>query len=357
MTVLKKVTDKLRGALNVILNRVLREFHTLVCDHSLRMVFQKEMEDWEPDIVHAHDGIALPVAAKVAETCNAKLVFDSHELETHRNPPLPRLRKWQVRRLERTYLPKADAVFTVGDEIAAYLAREYGIAKPVVLYNSPPKHPLPVAERWQTIDRNDLRSELYIPSKSFLVVHTGNVTFHRGIEHAVVGLSKAADVPEFKERYPNGVHLALVGNRVPAVVARVKNLIKKYDNKITIHYVDPVSPDRVVQYIKSANASILPAIPLVLSYEFSMPNKLFESILANLPIIASDVIEVKKIISEHNLGVTYEADNTDRLAEAFLEFSLNIEGFQRTEEKHLSLISSFSWEKQGAKMLDVYAEL
>lgn len=332
-------------------------FHTVFCDLSLRMVFQKEMIDWSPDIVHSHDGISLPLATKVAEACNAKLVFDSHELETHRNPPLPWLRKRQVVHLEKRYLPKADVIFTVGNKIADYLEKTYKISRPIVLFNSPRKNFWPVLGRQMTYDRIDIRSELMIRDGAFLIVHTGNVTFNRGLEQAVVGLSKAADNGEFKTRYPRGIHLAMIGNRVPAVVSRLEALHKKYGGNITLHFVPPIAPNSVVEYIKTAHACISPGIPLVLSYEFGMPNKLFEAILAGRPIVAADLIEKKKLIAENQLGVSYQADNTDELAVAFLEVALNYEAYVRDPERQEALVNKFCWEAQEKKLLEAYDSL
>ncbi len=332
-------------------------FHTVFCDLSLRMVFREEMAAWKPDVVHAHDGISLPLASKVADDCGARLVFDSHELETHRNPPLSRIRRWQVQHLERKYLPKADAIFTVGQKIAGFLSSAYRIKTPVVLYNSPRVLPNPVANRWDTPDRTNLREELLIRSNGFLLVHTGNVTFNRGIEQAVIGLSKAVSDPAFKDAYPGRVHLALVGNRVPQVVARVEQLHRRYGACIDIHFVEPVAANRIVEYISTADASISAGVPLVLSYEFGMPNKLFEALMAGLPLIASDLVEMKRFIAENELGISYQADDTDKLAEAFTELAFNIDRYQVSESRLDSLREQFCWEAQETKLLQTYERI
>ncbi|MEM7470534.1 MAG: glycosyltransferase family 4 protein [Pseudomonadota bacterium] len=355
------LTSKLQRLGNKTLNSRFKKlslmFHTVFCDLSLRIVFQDEIAAWNPDIVHAHDGIALPLAAKVAQKCDAKLVFDSHELETHRNPPLPWLRKMQVIHLEKTYLPKADIVVTVGHKIAEYLEKTYRIRRPLVLYNSPRKTPLPIPERLKTHDRTDLRDELMVPPNAFLIVHTGNVTFNRGIEQSVIGLSKAAEDPQFRKAYKGGIHFAMVGNTVPAVVKRIEALHLKYGEAISLHFVPPIAPNQIIDYIKTADASISPGIPLVLSYEFGMPNKLFEAILAGLPIVAADLVEKKKLVAEYGLGMSYQADDTDRLAEAFLEVSLNYEIYERGANRQAELNELFSWEAQEQKLIEAYSAL
>ena len=357
MRFLKKVHRLGHATAESRMKRIALMFHTLFCDLSLRMVFRAEMTAWRPDVVHAHDGIALPLASKVADDCGARLVFDSHELETHRNPPLSRIRRWQVQHLERKYLPKADAVFTVGQKIAGFLSSAYKIKQPVVLYNSPRVSPRPMSQRWDTPDRSNLREELLIRRNGFLLVHTGNVTFNRGIEQAVIGLSKAVSNPAFKDAYPGGVHLALVGKRVPQVVARIEQLHQRYGACIQLHFVEPVAANRVVDYISTADASISAGVPLVLSYEFGMPNKLFEALMAGLPLIASDLVEMKRFIAENRLGVSYQADDTDKLAEAFTELAFNMERYRIPADRLDTLRQRFCWEAQEAKLLNTYSEL
>ncbi|MCK4713003.1 MAG: glycosyltransferase family 4 protein [Marinosulfonomonas sp.] len=357
MSLVQKARKRASLWVGMRIKKLALTFHTYFCTKSLEMVFYEEMAEWQPDIVHSHDGITLPVAAKVAEKCGAQLVFDSHELESHRNPPLSWVRKRQVIALEKKYLPKADVVFTVGHEIADYLSGTYKIKKPTVLYNSPHKNPTPIPERWDTFDRDDIRNELRLNNKSFLLVHTGNVTFNRGIEQAIVALAKMERNIEVVQKYPLGVHLALVGNRVPAVVNRINSLIKKYNVQSRIHYIDPVAPNSIVKYIGTADACLIPVIPLVLSYEFAMPNKLFEGVLAGLPIIASDLCELKRFVADNQLGVLYQADNTDKMAEALKEIILGAQKYRRTGKRHAELVTKFSWEAQEKLLLKEYRNL
>lgn len=357
MGLLSKIQRLGYAATNSRLKKYTLLFHTVSCDLSLRMVFQEEMTAWQPDIVHAHDGISLPLAAKVAEACNAKLVFDSHELETHRNPPLPWVRKMQVVHLERKYLPKANAIFTVGRKISRYLEKTYKIAPPTVLYNSPRKEPHPIPDRQMTLDRSDIRDEIQVRAGEFLLVHTGNVTYNRGLEQAVIGLSKAAIDPKFRSKWPRGIHFAMIGNRVPAVVNRINKLHEKYGERIKISFLDPIAPNKIVEYIRTADACISPGIPLVLSYEFGMPNKLFEAILSGRPIIASDLVEQKETIEGHRLGLCYQADDTDALSQAFIELAVNYTSYIHSPTRHRELVDLFCWEAQEVKLLEVYAKL
>ena len=50
-----------------------------------------------------------------------------------------------------------------------------------------------------------------------------------------------------------------------------------------------------------------------------MPNKLFESIAAEVPIICSNTISAPRFVAEHNLGLVYLASNHFDLARVINE--------------------------------------
>ncbi len=70
-----------------------------------RRAFEAKITAWSPHIVHAHDGLSLPLLVHAAGHSNAVSVFDSHELEAHRNHPLIWAMRRRISALERRYLP------------------------------------------------------------------------------------------------------------------------------------------------------------------------------------------------------------------------------------------------------------
>ena len=45
--------------------------------------------------------------------------------------------------------------------------------------------------------------------------------------------------------------------------------------------------------------------PICLSYEYALPNKLFESIQAGIPIVGSNLIEIKNIVEGLDVGFCF----------------------------------------------------
>lgn len=342
---------------NIAIRRLLMIGHTFFIYRTYDSVFGKHIDAWKPDIIHSHDGVTLPAAAHAAKRTGAKLIFDSHELEVHRSPPLPYLRRIKVERMERKYLPQTDRVITVTNRAADYLAHEYGIDRPTVLFNAPPANPTAMPNKWEVYDRDDVRGDLNLHPEDFLFVYTGNITLNRGLELAVIALSRIQNFNDPNKRFKSKFHLAAVGEVKGDQDKAIMSLAETYGLQGRVHLLKPVAPHRVAKYISTANASIIPILPVTLSYEFAMPNKLFEATLSGNPIICADLLEMGPFVTENSLGLTYIADKPDDCATKMLELIRNYEQFERSDARQAELSDKFSWEAQEKKLLAMYANI
>lgn len=342
-----------------VFNRALRPMlvrgYSFLTYRTYDMTFGGVLRDFKPDVIHAHDGVTFPTAARVAEEVGAKLVLDNHELEAHRSPPLSALKRRQVEAIERRILPKADRTMTVTELAADYLASHYRIRRPVVVFNAPPARPGPIGGRWDVLDREDVRSDLRLHPRDFLFVYTGNITLNRGLELAIIALSRLQGFADPNGRFRKRYHLAVVGKPQSGQENVIRDMAKAYG--VPLHVLDPVAPYRVASYISTANASIIPIMPVTLSYEYAMPNKLFEAMFSGNPIIASDLLEMGPFIHDNRLGLTYSAESPDDCVEKMIELITRFPEFERSRQRQSELETTYAWEAQEKKLLDMYQEL
>ena len=54
--------------------------------------------------------------------------------------------------------------------------------------------------------------------------------------------------------------------------------------------------------------------PVALNYQLSLPNKLFDYIQAGTPVLASNMVEVARIVNEYGVGECIDQVNPDTLA-------------------------------------------
>lgn len=319
-----------------------------------RREFEAPIAEWGADVIHAHDTMALPAAASAARKTGAKLIFDSHELETHRNPPQLWINRMQTRRIEAKYLPHAARVITVGHKIADHLEHDYAINRPAVIFNSPPVGNWPIPEKWQRRQRSDVRQEADLPEDSVLMVYTGNIAINRGLEETIRGLAL------YQAEHPTTptVHLSVVGRAIGATLTQLQTLAAQHGVAERLTFHEPVAANDVTRFIASADLAVIPIIPETLSYEYAMPNKLFEAMLAGLPILGADLEEMGAFIRKHRLGETYDSRSASAFSQALTALlQRTVPLMQEDPAQHQELKGTFGWESQSKVLLEIYRDV
>ena len=130
-------------------------------------------------------------------------------------------------------------------------------------------------------------------------------------------------------------------------------LASKLYNNIFFHKV--VSNNELLSYTASADIGVALIENICLSYNFCMPNKLFEYAMATLPVVVSNVKEMSAFVEKHQMGVTVMNNTVE-------DFSYVIDKLLRMDFNTLSQNSrkaalENSWEHQEAKMKIVYQNL
>ncbi|HJK86032.1 MAG TPA: glycosyltransferase [Candidatus Megaira endosymbiont of Stentor roeselii] len=300
-------------------------------------IFSPYIAAEKPDIIHAHDLICLPAGFKAAQICGAKVVYDAHELEVFRNPPLPILKKIFVSYIEKKYGRKADAVNTVGELIKQKLAKHLNRQDINVIYNSPIIKPTTLC----------IRKDLRLDNETLLLLYVGKVAVGRGIETIIYNLP----------HLPDNVVFATVGPCDHSMKVKMFSLAKKLRLNDRFFILPEVRFEHVTNYIKNADAGIIQLDTLPISYQLAMPNKLFEMAFANVPIIANQLPEIELFLKEFNNGVIIDFSDTAQLSCLISKLFYYKNNYKFQKEGYKRLYNKYSWEVQTKKLLNTYASL
>jgi glycosyltransferase involved in cell wall biosynthesis len=296
-----------------------------------------------PDVIHAHDLVTLSCGARAARRTGAALIYDAHELETGTNYwSLNTLTHASVRQYERLLIQEADGVITVSRGIADWLAAHYGIAQPTVVQNVP----VTLAPGAAAHRGGALRSRLQLGSTTPLAVYVGAATVDRGLEQCVSALSHYQEL-----------HLALLGQRYPETERTLRAIASTTQVAERLHFVDPVPSADVSGFIADADCALVPIQNVCLSYELSLPNKLFESILAGLPVVASDLPEIRNVVATHGVGVVMNERDPADIARAVREVVGARDRFAPTGDKLAAVIAEHGWPVQRERLRALYRRL
>lgn len=299
-------------------------------------VFAKHVAAIKPDIIHAHDLICLQAAHDAAEECGAEVVYDAHELEVHRNPPHPFLQKRWVAHVEKKYGQRAAAVNTVGRKVGEVLARHLGRSDINILYNSPIINP---CER-------HIRGEIGIGPEVPLFIYVGKVTMGRGVSEILPLLPKL-----------EGVVFATVG----PCDARTHTMLLRQADKLEVgkrfRMMLPVPFDQVVDYIRGADIGIISVEPVTLSYQYCMPNKLFEMSFADVPIVSNELDEIKEFLAENGNGEIVDFEDKTSLAYTISRMLRENDRLKMRSGGLAALDEKYSWRAQVDKLNRIYGDI
>lgn len=232
--------------------------------------------------INAHSLSTLPVAVALKLMTGAKLVYDTHELETE-TIGAAGLRKLLGKITEAAFIRFANATVVVGFNIADWYRDRYRGLAPIVIRNLPEEE-----EPGNVPERQDLfRQALNIPQSDMIFFYQGVLDRGRGVELTLEAFT----------RVPPDKHLVFLG------YGRLQGLIEQYAARYpNIHFHPAVPPTELRKYTRSGDVGLCIVDPLCLSYRFGSPNKLFEYLACGVPVIATDLPEVGVILRSAKAG-------------------------------------------------------
>lgn len=285
----------------------------------------------------------LDISVKIKEALGSVLIYDNREIyiETLNQffpnkgwkriygAVLTRINKLYHARIEKKCLHSVDRMITVCDSLSSYFKALYAFDRILVVRNCP--------KQVNSIADNDLlRKLLHLPSDQKILLHQGNINISRGIEKI------ALSMPYIN---PN-VHFVVMGDG-PKL-----NAFKKDFASDRIHFIGNIPFDELYAYTASADIGISTIEPYNLSKIYSLPNKVFEYMIATIPFITNQLFEVSKIVREENCGFIIDDSSPEMIASginaAFMSDKLKTLG----QNGYNAIVKKYNWEMEVSKLLD-----
>jgi len=293
------------------------------------------------DILHCHDLNTLPIGFIIKKffNKNVKIVYDAHEHETEIRG-LVGIRQKFTKIIEKFLIKSADKVINVSNAIAEDYAKLYNIPKPALVLNTPP---------YQKIDKKDIfRKELGISENQTIFLYQGGFSAGRGIEILLEAFQDIQQDTNDNDNFQPCIVFMGYGPLEELVI----NTAKKYDD---IYFYPAVTPDVLLNYTSSADFGILFYENNCLNHDYCSPNKMFEYLMADIPVIASNLYEMKRLVQHNNIGIVAEENTVNGLKEAIIKATmLDKEALRKNIQKIKKI---YNWEEQEKVLLTLYKEL
>ncbi len=286
------------------------------------------------DILHCNDLNTLPIGFIIKKfyNKNIKIVYDAHEYETEING-LKGINKTITKIAEKFLIKYADATICVSNAIADEYVKLYNIEKPALVLNTP---------AFQKIEKKDIFREVFsIKKEQTIFLYQGALSKGRGIEIVF---------ETFKQMQDNRSVVVFMG--YGELEELVKTTAKEYKN---IYFHKAVSPDILLDYTSSTDFGLSIIEDSCLSYRYCLPNKMFEYAMADIPIIVSNLFEMKKVVEEYEIGVVLRENSSNGLGNAIKKAkSLDRIKLHKNIQKVKEI---YNWQKQEKNLLNIYNNL
>ncbi|MEQ9103255.1 MAG: glycosyltransferase [Rhodothermales bacterium] len=287
--------------------------------------------------IHASDLYVVPACARRAKNLSSvssakdpvPWSYDSRELYAHVAATAGRpWVSWFWRLLEGRYIRRARVVFTVSDRIADHLAATYGIPRPVVVRNVPPRS-------------THVRAAPPLPTGPPVILHLGQMRASRGLEHLIAAM---AFVP--------GARLVFMGYGAGKPV--LETLAAASPAADRIEFRPPVPPADVPQAAAEAWVGVTLLEDSCLNHRYALPNKLFEYLAAGVPVVASDLPEIRAVLESTQAGMCVDPSHVRELAAALQHVCDNQTTYRPNARR---AAERFNWENEAQAFVTPFQDL
>ena len=255
---------------------------------------------------------------------NKKLVYDSHELF----PEIPELvhkpfakKCWS--NLERWILPKLKHSYTVCESITEFYSKKYGSNFKVIM-NLPNKKDI------------ELDNFTFETKGKKIILYQGAINIGRGLEMMIDTMS-----------FLDNCLLVIIG--YGDIIDELKNKVASKNLINSIYFLGKISPEKLHKLTPLADLGISVEEDLGLNYRFALPNKIFDYIQAEVPILVSNLPEMKRIVENFNIGETIKNRAPKELSNQIKKLLTKSYSEELKEAKEKLI-----WENQEEKLLSIF---
>jgi len=283
-------------------------------------------------LIFANDLDTLPAAFLASKIKRCRLIYDTHEYFTE-TPELtgrPKVQRiWKT--IEASIFPHLEDIITVNQSIAELYQQQYN-KKLHVVRNIPPDI---------EIDCTPGREELGLPTdKRLLILQGAGINIDRGSEEACLAM-----------QYINDCVLLIIGSG--DVFPVLKKIVTEKGLEDKIIFKPKMNAVELRKHTRLADLGLTLDKDTNINYRYSLPNKLFDYIHADVPVLSSGLPELKKIIEKHDIGYFIENHDPEVIAVTIRTIFQHPEVYAIKKSNLAEARAEFNWNQEQKTLMNV----
>ena len=246
-------------------------------------------EECRADVYIGHGVQALPAVDRLKQLNGGLAACDVIEIPSFAKRAVPsKLDPSVLKMIDHGlagYLREADFLVTVGWALGDLISADH-----------PDVRVIPNYRRYEEFPRNTkIREEFRIPDHAAVVLCISTIT------------SGFGDVLRALARLDDSVHLVTIGKFVPdAYREEIENLRDTLKLQDRVHFRGAIPYEELGPFCSGADVGLIVLDPSIPNNHISLPNRLFDYLAANVPIVSPMMPDIYRVISEHECGVTID---------------------------------------------------
>jgi glycosyltransferase involved in cell wall biosynthesis len=273
----------------------------------------------------SNDTDTLPANYLASVIRRKPLVFDAHELF----PEVPEVTnrpyvKMVWTKIEDLLFPRLRHAYTVCQSIADIYRQKYNLNMQVV-------RNIPTKKQPYSQDQLAIKKE-----RKKIILYQGAVNTGRGLEWMIDAMPYLDDFVFY-----------VIGDG--DLLTELKENVCRRNLTDKVIFIGRVPFEQLSAYTACADIGINLLENKGLNYYYSLPNRIFDYMRENVPVLSSDFPEIRKIVAHYGIGTLIDDYSPQFIAKTITEMTKqekNIDGFAAAN-------AELTWENESVRLLKV----